>query len=237
MLQIGRSLARPQLVSVDFLLTKSFRSHYGPGVDSASNRNEYQEYFLWGKGGRCVRLTTYNHPVPLSRNLGSLTSWNTLGHSGPVKGLLNFYCTYNIFTAHTTFLTRIHFLLHIPHFYCTYIVYCTYHICTAHTTLFTARTTFLLYIPRFTAHTTFLTRIHFLLHIPHFYCTYHIVYCTYHICTAHTTLFTARTTFLLYIPRFTAHTTFYCTYHIFTAYTFFTAHTTFLLQIKVLVKR
>jgi len=25
---------------------KSFRSHYGPGVDSASNRNEYQEYFL-----------------------------------------------------------------------------------------------------------------------------------------------------------------------------------------------
>ena len=25
---------------------KSFRSHYDPGVDSASNRNEYQEYFL-----------------------------------------------------------------------------------------------------------------------------------------------------------------------------------------------
>jgi len=23
-----------------------FRSHYGPGVDSASNRNVYQEYFL-----------------------------------------------------------------------------------------------------------------------------------------------------------------------------------------------
>jgi hypothetical protein len=32
--------------------------HYGPGVDSASNRNEYQEYFLGGKGGRCVGLTT-----------------------------------------------------------------------------------------------------------------------------------------------------------------------------------
>jgi len=28
-----------------------------PGVVSASNRNEYQEYFLGGKGGRCVRLT------------------------------------------------------------------------------------------------------------------------------------------------------------------------------------
>jgi len=25
---------------------KSFRPHYGPGVDSASDRNEYQEYFL-----------------------------------------------------------------------------------------------------------------------------------------------------------------------------------------------
>jgi len=25
---------------------KSFRSHYGNGVDSASNRNEYQEHFL-----------------------------------------------------------------------------------------------------------------------------------------------------------------------------------------------
>ena len=24
----------------------SYRSHYGPGVDSASNRNEYQVYFL-----------------------------------------------------------------------------------------------------------------------------------------------------------------------------------------------
>jgi len=24
----------------------SFWSHHGPGVDSASNRNEYQEYFL-----------------------------------------------------------------------------------------------------------------------------------------------------------------------------------------------
>ena len=29
---------------------KSFRSHYDAGVDSASNRNEYQEYFLGVKG-------------------------------------------------------------------------------------------------------------------------------------------------------------------------------------------
>jgi hypothetical protein len=30
----------------NFSLTSSFRPHYGPGVDSASNRNEYQEYLL-----------------------------------------------------------------------------------------------------------------------------------------------------------------------------------------------
>jgi len=29
-----------------FIDIKSFRSHYGPGVDSASNRNNYQECFL-----------------------------------------------------------------------------------------------------------------------------------------------------------------------------------------------
>ena len=42
----------------NFSLTQSFQQHYGPGVDSASNRNEHQEYFLEGKGGRCVGLTT-----------------------------------------------------------------------------------------------------------------------------------------------------------------------------------
>ena len=41
-----------------FSMTKFFRPHYGPEVDSNSNRNEYQEYFLVGKGGRCVELTT-----------------------------------------------------------------------------------------------------------------------------------------------------------------------------------
>ena len=29
-----------------FIDIKSFRSHYGPGVDSASNRNEYRDYFV-----------------------------------------------------------------------------------------------------------------------------------------------------------------------------------------------
>jgi hypothetical protein len=49
----------PAGVSRLFIDIKSFPSHYGPGVDSASNKNEYQEYFLGVKSGRCVRLTTY----------------------------------------------------------------------------------------------------------------------------------------------------------------------------------
>jgi hypothetical protein len=42
----------------DFSLTQSFQPHYGPEVDSASNRNEYQGSSLGGKGGRCAGLTT-----------------------------------------------------------------------------------------------------------------------------------------------------------------------------------
>jgi len=43
----NRKVAGSILVGVSgFIEIKSFRSHYGPGVDSASNRNEYQEYFL-----------------------------------------------------------------------------------------------------------------------------------------------------------------------------------------------
>jgi len=36
----------PDVVIGFFIDIKYFRSHYGPGVDSASNRNEYQEYLL-----------------------------------------------------------------------------------------------------------------------------------------------------------------------------------------------
>jgi len=52
------------------------------GVDSASNRNEYQEYFLEGKGGQCVGL---------SWNLWASTSWNPQDLSRPVMRLLYLY--------------------------------------------------------------------------------------------------------------------------------------------------
>ena len=41
-----------------FSLTYPSGHTMAPGVDSASIRNEYQEYFLGGKSGRCVGLTT-----------------------------------------------------------------------------------------------------------------------------------------------------------------------------------
>ena len=44
----------PAGVSGIFVYIKSFRSRYGPGVESASNRNEYREYFL-GVKTRSVR--------------------------------------------------------------------------------------------------------------------------------------------------------------------------------------
>jgi len=36
----------PTGVNGFFIEIKTFQSHYGPGVDPASNRNENQEYFL-----------------------------------------------------------------------------------------------------------------------------------------------------------------------------------------------
>jgi hypothetical protein len=68
MLQAGMSWARFPMRSLNFFqLTYSFQPHYGPGVDSASNRNEYQES-SWGvKDGRPARkadnLTAICEPI------------------------------------------------------------------------------------------------------------------------------------------------------------------------------
>ena len=71
------SLVRSKLVSLKFFI---IRSHYGPGVDSVSNRIEYQERFLGVK--RPVRktdnLTTILCLVLKSGNL------NFLEPSGPL---------------------------------------------------------------------------------------------------------------------------------------------------------
>ena len=71
-----------------FIDIKSFWSHYVPGVDSASNRNEYQENFLGVKAAGAWGWQPYPHPVLSSWNLRTLISWNPLGLSRPVMGLL-----------------------------------------------------------------------------------------------------------------------------------------------------
>jgi hypothetical protein len=79
--------SRKVVDSIPDVVIESFHLHNPsdrtcPGVDSASNRNEYQEYFLGGKGGRCVRLTT----LPPSY-AASLAIWEpqTPGTPGPVQ--------------------------------------------------------------------------------------------------------------------------------------------------------
>jgi len=46
------------MVSLEFFIDITLLAVLGPGVDSASHKNEYQEYFLKGEGGRYVGLRT-----------------------------------------------------------------------------------------------------------------------------------------------------------------------------------
>ena len=68
----------------NFSLTQSFQPHCGTGVDSAPNRNEYQEYFLGGGGSQSVGLTTLP-PTCAMPNVLKSGSLNHLEPSGPVQ--------------------------------------------------------------------------------------------------------------------------------------------------------
>jgi hypothetical protein len=78
----------PDGINGIFLLAESVGLHYDLGIDSVSNINEYQEYFLGVKGGRFLGLTLppscadcleIGEPQPL----GTLRACNS-----PVHGLL-----------------------------------------------------------------------------------------------------------------------------------------------------
>jgi len=66
----------------NFPLIYFFWPHYGPGVDSASNRNEYQEYFLGVKAAGAWGWQPYHLHVPTVMKSGSL---NLLEISRPVQ--------------------------------------------------------------------------------------------------------------------------------------------------------
>jgi hypothetical protein len=56
-----------------------------------------------GKGGRCIRLTTYHNSVPLSRNLGALNFLDPSGPARPVTGVLYLYLYYCVILLKTSF--------------------------------------------------------------------------------------------------------------------------------------
>ena len=73
----------PQWCHWKFSLTQSFWPHHGPGVNSAYNRSEYQEYFLGGKGGQWIGLTlppscAYCHEIWQLQPPGILTDCPSL---------------------------------------------------------------------------------------------------------------------------------------------------------------
>ena len=61
----------------------SFWSHYGPGVDPASKIQEYHGYYLRGKGGQCLGVTTLPPYVPnVYKIVGTSTYWSPRAFTG-----------------------------------------------------------------------------------------------------------------------------------------------------------
>jgi hypothetical protein len=83
-LQAGRSpVGVSDEVNFFFQFTLSFQPHYGPGIDSASNGDEYHKIFLGVKSGRRVGLATLPPSVSrMSENVEASTSRHPKGLHG-----------------------------------------------------------------------------------------------------------------------------------------------------------
>jgi hypothetical protein len=82
MVQAGRSRYRIPMRWI-FSIDSIIQPHCGPGVDSVSNRNEYQKSSCGVKGGQRVGLTT----LPPSRKCGDLDLSQPYGPPWPVTGV------------------------------------------------------------------------------------------------------------------------------------------------------
>jgi hypothetical protein len=88
----GRSRVRFPTGSMGYLFPLILPAALWPWIDSASNGNEYQEYLLGGKGGRCVRLTTLPPScADCQESLGASTSWSPKDLWRPVMWWLYLY--------------------------------------------------------------------------------------------------------------------------------------------------
>jgi hypothetical protein len=79
----------PDEVTEYFHLAKSFQTHYALGVDSASNRNEYQKIFLGEKerpARKANNLTAISEPIVYKKNVGFPTSHNPTGLHDLLQG-------------------------------------------------------------------------------------------------------------------------------------------------------
>ena len=85
-LQTRRSRVQFHMVSLEFFIDIILQPHYGPGIDTASNRNEYQEYFLVGGWGVNLAPCGDRHEIWEPQPPGTL--WACPGLSMPVMGLL-----------------------------------------------------------------------------------------------------------------------------------------------------
>jgi len=100
---------------------KPFGSHYSPGVDSASNRNEYQEYFLGAKAAgacRCVRLTILQPSCAVVTKSGNLIF---LEHSGPVQACNGTALPLPFVYLHLTTENRLTDIFALLRFYAVYV--------------------------------------------------------------------------------------------------------------------